>query len=82
MAGTQQTKPVKFVAVDFRLNRIAKPISSKSKPILTHTTKVRLTTIEWQPEATRDVGTPAACPPSALMRQIGWVEEGMISGSS
>ena len=23
-----------------------------------------------------------ACPPSALMRQIGWVEEGRISGSS
>jgi len=22
------------------------------------------------------------CPPSALMRQIGWVEEGRISGSS
>ena len=25
---------------------------------------------------------PGACPPSALMRQIGWVEEGRISGSS
>jgi hypothetical protein len=24
----------------------------------------------------------ADCPPSALMRQIGWVEEGRISGSS
>jgi hypothetical protein len=24
----------------------------------------------------------AHCPPSALMRQIGWVEEGRISGSS
>lgn len=23
-----------------------------------------------------------SCPPSALMRQIGWVEEGRISGSS
>jgi hypothetical protein len=22
------------------------------------------------------------CPPSALMRQVGWVEEGRISGSS
>lgn len=26
--------------------------------------------------------TPEECPPSALMRQIGWVEEGRISGSS
>jgi ABC transporter substrate binding protein len=24
----------------------------------------------------------AGCPPSALMRQIGWVQEGRISGSS
>ena len=27
-------------------------------------------------------GAGALCPPSALMRQIGWVEEGRISGSS
>jgi hypothetical protein len=46
MAGTQQTKPVKFVAADFRIKRIAKPISNRSEPILTHTTKGRLTTIE------------------------------------
>ena len=31
---------------------------------------------------TYDIELCAACPPSALMRQIGWVEEGRISGSS
>jgi len=29
-----------------------------------------------------DLGNRVECPPSALMRQIGWVEEGRISGSS
>jgi hypothetical protein len=29
-----------------------------------------------------DVAVFGGCPPSALMRQIGWVEEGRISGSS
>jgi hypothetical protein len=28
------------------------------------------------------IPAPSECPPSALMRQIGWVEEGRISGSS
>jgi Zn-dependent protease len=28
------------------------------------------------------VRSPVLCPPSALVRQIGWVEEGRISGSS
>jgi hypothetical protein len=46
MAGTQQTKPAKFAAAGFRSKRIAKPTLSRNKPILTHTTKGRLTTIE------------------------------------
>jgi len=32
--------------------------------------------------ARKAVESVTECPPSALMRQIGWVEEGRISGSS
>jgi hypothetical protein len=46
MVGTQQAKPAKCAAADFRINRIAKPTSSRNKPILTHTTKGRLITTE------------------------------------
>ena len=40
---------------------------------------------EWVKPPSRpfaNVFFPCDCPPSALMRQIGWVEEGRISGSS
>jgi hypothetical protein len=42
MVGTQQAKPAKCAAANFRINRIAKPTSGRNKPILTHTTKGRL----------------------------------------
>jgi len=50
MAGTQQTKLAKFVAADFRIERIAKRTSSRSKSILTHTTGEWRTIIEFAGE--------------------------------
>ncbi len=42
-------------------------------------TDVQSLSVVWR--ATLSVHCPY-CPPSALVRQIGWVEEGRISGSS